>query len=67
MPTAPVTLPATANGVHGRRAEVVEALVGLGFPAKPAEQAVDTVLAAQSDADASTLLRAALTGLGRSR
>jgi Holliday junction DNA helicase RuvA len=47
------------------RAQVVEALVGLGFPAKPAEQAVDKALAAQADADASVLLRTALSGLGR--
>jgi Holliday junction DNA helicase RuvA len=47
------------------RAQVVEALVGLGFPVKPAEQAVDKALAAQADADASVLLRTALSGLGR--
>jgi Holliday junction DNA helicase RuvA len=53
--------------VGGPRAEVVEALLGLGFAAKPAEQAVDAVLAEQSATDAATLLRAALTRLGRSR
>jgi holliday junction DNA helicase RuvA len=53
--------------VGGPRTEVVEALLGLGFAAKPAEQAVDAVLAEQSAADAATLLRAALTRLGRSR
>ncbi len=56
-----------APAVGGPRAEVVEALLGLGFAAKPAEQAVDAVLAEQSAADAATLLRAALTRLGRSR
>ncbi|WP_216206119.1 Holliday junction branch migration protein RuvA [Amycolatopsis aidingensis] len=47
------------------RAEVVEALAGLGFPAKQAEQAVDKVLAADGAADTSATLRAALTTLGR--
>jgi holliday junction DNA helicase RuvA len=66
---APATLPTTVNGTHPRRDQVVEALVGLGFAAKPAEQAVDAVLAADlladgRAADASTLLRAALTRLG---
>jgi holliday junction DNA helicase RuvA len=56
-----------APAVGGPRAEVVEALLGLGFAAKPAEQAVDAVLTEQSAADAATLLRAALTRLGRSR
>jgi holliday junction DNA helicase RuvA len=56
-----------APAVGGPRTEVVEALLGLGFAAKPAEQAVDAVLTEQSAADAATLLRAALTRLGRSR
>jgi holliday junction DNA helicase RuvA len=58
--------PATA----GPRGQVVEALLGLGFPAKPAEQAVDAVLADNGTigaADASAVLRAALSRLGRSR
>ena len=58
---------ATANGTGPRRDEVVEALLGLGFTAKPAEAAVDAALAQAEDADASRLLRAALTELGRSR
>ena len=61
---APAT---TANGTGPRRDEVVEALLGLGFTAKPAEAAVDAALAQAEDADASRLLRAALTELGRSR
>jgi holliday junction DNA helicase RuvA len=62
---APAMLPTAANGRNPRRDQVVEALVGLGFAAKPAEQAVDAVLAADSRAaDASALLRAALTRLG---
>ncbi|GAY11687.1 Holliday junction branch migration protein RuvA [Pseudonocardia sp. N23] len=48
-----------------RRDQVVEALVGLGFTARPAEAAVDGVLAGAPDADPSTLLRSALTQLGR--
>jgi holliday junction DNA helicase RuvA len=63
---APDRMP-VAPAVGGPRAEVVEALLGLGFAAKPAEQAVDAVLAEQSATDAATLLRAALTRLGRSR
>jgi Holliday junction DNA helicase RuvA len=61
---APAVLPGSAGGPPD---EVVEALVGLGFTAKPAEQAVAAVLAEQAGADASTLLRAALSRLGRSR
>jgi Holliday junction DNA helicase RuvA len=61
---APTTLPVAGNGANPRRAQVVEALIGLGFAAKPAEQAVDAVLAADTGADASVLLRAALTRLG---
>jgi holliday junction DNA helicase RuvA len=64
---APATLPVTPNGANPRREQVVEALVGLGFTTKPAEQAVDAVLAGDGDGDASTLLRAALTRLGKSR
>lgn len=64
--TGPAQLPAT-NGAHPHREQVVEALVGLGFTAKPAEVAVDKALAADADADASALLRTALGSLGRSR
>jgi holliday junction DNA helicase RuvA len=63
----PAALPSAPDGANPRRDQVVEALVGLGFTAKPAEQAVDAVLAADGEADASALLRAALTRLGRSR
>lgn len=59
--------PAPPGAAGGPTDEVVEALVGLGFTAKAAEQAVATVLAEQAGADASTLLRAALSRLGRSR
>jgi len=54
-------------GGDPRREQVVEALLGLGFTARPAEAAVDNALAADSAADASGLLRAALTALGRAR
>ena len=66
-PAAPAALPVAVNGANPRRDQVVEALVGLGFTAKPAEQAVDGVLAADAAADASTLLRAALSRLGKVR
>ncbi|MFD3593622.1 Holliday junction branch migration protein RuvA [Nocardia sp. NPDC058640] len=49
------------------REQVSEALVGLGFPAKQAEQAVDTVLAEQPTATTSAALRAALSLLGKNR
>jgi len=55
------------NGASPRRDAVVEALVGLGFTAKPAEVAVDAALAVDETADASALLRTALNHLGRSR
>lgn len=47
------------------RDQVVEALVGLGFAAKPAEKAVDEVVSGTPDADSSTVLRAALGRLAR--
>lgn len=50
---------------HAVRAPVVEALVGLGFPAKQAEEACDKVLAADPDATTSSALRAALSLLGK--
>ena len=67
---APAPAGAVAAPAGGGRDHVVEALIGLGFPAKPAEQAVDAVLAesgAPDSADSSALLRAALTRLGKSR
>ena len=54
------------NG-HAVRGPVVEALVGLGFAAKQAEEATDKVLAADHDATTSGALRAALSMLGKSR
>ncbi|OBH17198.1 MULTISPECIES: Holliday junction branch migration protein RuvA [unclassified Mycobacterium] len=54
------------NG-HAVRGPVVEALVGLGFPVKQAEEATDKVLAAEQDATTSGALRAALSLLGKSK
>ncbi|WP_421840375.1 Holliday junction branch migration protein RuvA [Mycobacterium sp.] len=66
---APGAAPAV-NG-HAVRGPVVDALVGLGFAAKQAEEATDKVLAAHSEqAEASTTssaLRAALSLLGKAR
>jgi holliday junction DNA helicase RuvA len=54
------------NG-HAVRGPVVEALVGLGFAAKQAEEVTDNVLAGDHDATTSSALRAALSLLGTSR
>jgi holliday junction DNA helicase RuvA len=54
------------NG-HAVRSPVVEALVGLGFAAKQAEEATDKVLAGDHEATTSSALRAALSLLGKSR
>jgi Holliday junction DNA helicase RuvA len=68
------TLPAATSegsvalpGAGRVRAQVTEALLGLGFPAKQAEQAVDGVLVDNADADTSSVLRKALAVLGRKR
>jgi Holliday junction DNA helicase RuvA len=53
----------TLNG-HSVRGPVVEALVGLGFAVKQAEEATDKVLANEPEANQSTALRAALSMLG---
>ncbi|WP_304113406.1 Holliday junction branch migration protein RuvA [Mycolicibacterium bacteremicum] len=55
---------ATATG-HAVRTPVVEALVGLGFAAKQAEEATDKVLADDPNATTSGALRAALSMLGK--
>ena len=47
------------------RGPVVEALIGLGFAQKQAEEATDTVLADDPDANQSVALRAALSMLGK--
>jgi Holliday junction DNA helicase RuvA len=56
----------TLNG-NAVRSPVVEALVGLGFAAKQAEEATDKVLAADHGATTSGALRAALSLLGKAR
>ena len=55
---------AAATG-HAVRTPVVEALVGLGFAAKQAEEATDKVLAGDPDATTQSALRAALSMLGK--
>ena len=60
------TSPTAATG-HGMRAMVVEALVGLGFPAKQAEDATDSVLALDDAATTSSALRSALSLLGKTK
>ena len=61
----PAGAAATAVGGHAVRGPVVDALVGLGFTAKHAEEACDKVLAADPDATTSSALRAALSLLGK--
>ncbi|MDJ0361564.1 Holliday junction branch migration protein RuvA [Rhodococcus sp. H29-C3] len=56
--------PGTVNSV---RDQIVEALTGLGFPAKQAEDATDSVLVESPDASTSVALRSALAYLGKSR
>jgi holliday junction DNA helicase RuvA len=65
----PATGPAVAAPATGHvRGQVTEALVGLGFTAKVAEQAVDAVLAENGgEADTPRVLRGALARLGRNR
>jgi len=57
--------PAGGGAGHGVRGPVVEALIGLGFAAKQAEEACDKVLADDPEASTSSALRAALAMLGR--
>lgn len=62
-------VPGAAGGAgaagHAVRMPVVEALVGLGFAAKQAEEATDKVLAEDPGATTSSALRAALSMLGK--
>jgi Holliday junction DNA helicase RuvA len=57
----------TISSGHGVRGPVVEALVGLGFAAKQAEEATDKVLATDEEATTSTALRSALSLLGKTK
>jgi holliday junction DNA helicase RuvA len=63
---APALVPRRSGG-DPRREQVVEALIGLGFPPKPAETAVDQAIEGDAGGDASVLLRSALATLGRAR
>lgn len=62
----PVT-PGAGGGMvgHAVRGPVMEALVGLGFAARQAEEATDKVLANDPEATTSSALRAALSMLGK--
>jgi Holliday junction DNA helicase RuvA len=64
---ATVTPESVAAGNGAVRGSVVEALIGLGFPLKQAEQAVDGVMAENGTSDTSSVLRKALATLGRKR
>ncbi|MEV0676190.1 Holliday junction branch migration protein RuvA [Actinosynnema sp. NPDC050436] len=59
--------PSAGPGAGQVRTQVAEALLGLGFPAKQAEQAVDAVLADDGSLGTSEVLRRALAALGRKR
>jgi holliday junction DNA helicase RuvA len=65
----PVTGSGTVTAISGHavRSPVVEALVGLGFAAKQAEEATDKVLADEPDATTSSVLRSALNLLGKTK
>ena len=63
----PAAVAAAGAAGPGVRAPVVEALVGLGFPAKQAEEATDKVLALDRDATTSSALRSALNLLGKNK
>jgi Holliday junction DNA helicase RuvA len=62
--------PTTALAGHGGRPQVRDALVGLGWSVKAADEALDSVLAdpdeAPAEGDVAALLRATLRTLGRS-
>jgi Holliday junction DNA helicase RuvA len=62
---APAGAPAPGN--HAVRGPVVEALVGLGFPVKQAEQTTDEVLAGDGASSTTSALRAALALLGKTK
>jgi len=61
------TAGAPAVNGHAVRGPVVDALVGLGFAAKQAEEATDRVLAGDDAATTSGALRAALSLLGKTK
>ncbi|WP_199440797.1 Holliday junction branch migration protein RuvA [Umezawaea beigongshangensis] len=59
--------PSTRVDAERVRGQVTEALLGLGFPAKQAEQTVEAVLADDASIDTSTALRRSLAALGRKK
>ena len=61
----PTSAGLASAGGHSVRGPVVEALIGLGFAVKQAEEATDKVLADDPGANQSSALRAALSMLGR--
>ncbi|MFD7658249.1 Holliday junction branch migration protein RuvA [Actinosynnema sp. NPDC059797] len=61
------TAPDAASDSGQVRTHVTEALLGLGFPARQAEQTVDAVLSADGSLGTSEVLRRALAALGRKR
>lgn len=63
----PVAASSGAFGGHAVRAPVVEALVGLGFAAKQAEETIDKVLADEPEISTSDALRTALSRLGKTK
>ena len=67
LTSSPGAIPTNGHAVRG---PVVEALIGLGFAAKQAQEATDKVLASEDNAAAATtsgVLRAALSLLGKVR
>lgn len=58
-------VPNQSKGASLATEQVVEALVGLGFPEKSARTAVDAVVEENPDAESSVLLRSALNRLGK--
>jgi Holliday junction DNA helicase RuvA len=61
------TADGVADGASQVREQVVEALLGLGFPVKQAETTVDAVIAEDSAQTTPTVLRRSLAALGRKR
>ena len=61
------TADGVVDGAPQVREQVVEALLGLGFPVKQAEAAVDAVIAEDSAQTTPTVLRRSLAALGRKR
>lgn len=66
-PATTTPVPSPTDGPGASAPDVVEALVGLGWAARAAEQAVETVRADGAPADTAGLLRATLQVLGGHR